>query len=147
MHVHPNSDRVMGTYIHWVLLFAWVLLFRNSVATGLIGTYIHRVLVHVSDGYLRFVPWYMGFIQWQSNRQVRTMYGPILLEHAGSGPNMQSRYMYYATTRIYEGANCGFVVTLCYRLAAACPSTVWYCNNCLPLHTQRKGKFSVAFPE
>ena len=41
---------MMGTYIHWVLLFAWVLLFRKLIATGLIGTYIHRVLV--IDGYL-----------------------------------------------------------------------------------------------
>ena len=72
-----------------------------------------------------YVPWYMGYIQWQLNRQVGTKYGPILLEHAGSGPNMQSRY--YANIRIYmyEGANCGFVVTLRYRLAAACPSMVW----------------------
>ena len=36
---------MMGTYSHWVLLFAWVLLFRKWKATGLIGTYIHRVLV------------------------------------------------------------------------------------------------------
>ena len=41
---------MMGTYIHWVLLFAWVLLFRKLTATGLIGTYIYRVLV--IDGYL-----------------------------------------------------------------------------------------------
>ena len=40
----------MGTYIHWVLLFAWVLLFRKWIATGSMGTYIHRVLVF--DGYL-----------------------------------------------------------------------------------------------
>ena len=41
---------MMGTYIHWVLLFAWVLLFRKWIATSLIVTYIHRVLV--IDGYL-----------------------------------------------------------------------------------------------
>ena len=35
----------VGTYIHWVLLFAWLLLFRKWITTGLIGTYIHRVLV------------------------------------------------------------------------------------------------------
>ena len=40
----------VGTYIHWVLLFAWLLLFRKWITTGLIGTYIHRVLV--IDGYL-----------------------------------------------------------------------------------------------
>ncbi len=40
----------MGTYIHWVLLFAWVLLFKKWIATGFMGTYIHRVLVF--DGYL-----------------------------------------------------------------------------------------------
>ena len=38
-----------------------------------------------------------------------------------------------------EGASCGFVVTLRYRLAAACPSMVWLLQ--LPsLHTQREGK-------
>ena len=36
---------LMGTNIHRVLMFAWVLLFRSLVATALIGTYIHRVLV------------------------------------------------------------------------------------------------------
>ena len=41
---------LMGTYIHWVLLFAWVLLFKKWIATGFMGTYIHRVLVF--DGYL-----------------------------------------------------------------------------------------------
>ena len=41
---------MMGTYIHWVLLFALALLFRKWITTGLIGTYIHRVLV--IDGYL-----------------------------------------------------------------------------------------------
>ena len=40
----------VDTYIHWVLLFAWLLLFRKWITTGLIGTYIHRVLV--IDGYL-----------------------------------------------------------------------------------------------
>ena len=51
---------------------------------------------------------------------------------------MHSRY--YATTRIYEdGANCRFVVTLRYRLAAACPSMVWLLQL-PPLHTQREGK-------
>ena len=51
---------------------------------------------------------------------------------------MHSRY--YATTRINEdGASCGFVVTLRYRLAAACPSMVWLLQL-PPLHTQREGK-------
>ena len=51
---------------------------------------------------------------------------------------MHSRY--YATTRIYEdGASCGFVVTLRYRLAAACPSMVLLLQL-PPLHTQREGK-------
>ena len=36
--------------ILWVLLFAWVLLFRKWIETGLMGTYVHRVLV--IDGYL-----------------------------------------------------------------------------------------------
>ena len=35
----------MGTNIHRVLMFTWVLLFRKLVGTALIGTYIHRVLV------------------------------------------------------------------------------------------------------
>ena len=34
----------------------WVLLFRNTIATGLIDTYIHRVLV--IDGYT-YTPEYM----------------------------------------------------------------------------------------
>ena len=56
----------------------------------------------------------------------------------GLGHNMHSRY--YATTRIYEdGASCEFVVTLRYRLAAACPSMVWLLQL-PPLHTQREGK-------
>ena len=50
----PPIDRfrLMGTNIHRVLtcMFAWVLLFRKLVATALIDTYIHRVLV--IDGYL-----------------------------------------------------------------------------------------------
>ena len=41
---------LMGTYIYWVLLFAWVLLFKKWIATGFMGTYIYRVLVF--DGYL-----------------------------------------------------------------------------------------------
>ena len=41
---------MMGTYTQWVLLFAWVLLFRKLIATGLIDTYIHMVLV--IDGYV-----------------------------------------------------------------------------------------------
>ena len=49
---------LMGTYIHWVLLFAWVLLFRKWIATGLMGTYIHRVLV--LDG--TYTPEFMVFI-------------------------------------------------------------------------------------
>ena len=40
----------MGTNIHRVLMFAWVLLFRKLVATALIGTYIYKILV--IDGYL-----------------------------------------------------------------------------------------------
>ena len=35
----------MGTYIHRVLMFAWVLLFRKWVEAVFIGTYIHGVLV------------------------------------------------------------------------------------------------------
>ena len=48
----PPTDRfgLMGTNIHRVLIFAWVLLFRKLVARALIGSYIHRVLV--IDGYL-----------------------------------------------------------------------------------------------
>ena len=42
--------RGMGTIIHGVLLFAWVLLFRKLVATARMGTNIHGVLV--IDGYL-----------------------------------------------------------------------------------------------
>ena len=41
---------LIGTDIHKVLMFVWVLLFRKLVATTLIGTYIPRVLV--IDGYL-----------------------------------------------------------------------------------------------
>ena len=48
----------VGTYIHWVLLFAWLLLFRKWITTGLIGTYIHRVLV--IDGYLYSRVYSMG---------------------------------------------------------------------------------------
>ncbi len=49
--MHPSFlSCLMGTYIHWVLLFAWVLLFKKWIATGFMGTYIHRVLVF--DGYL-----------------------------------------------------------------------------------------------
>ena len=40
----------VGTYIHCVLLFTWLLLFRKRITTDLIGTYIHRVLL--IDGYL-----------------------------------------------------------------------------------------------
>ena len=47
---HSLFSCMMGTYIHWVLLFAWLLLFRKWITTGLIGAYIHRVLVN--DGYL-----------------------------------------------------------------------------------------------
>ena len=36
---------LMGTYIHWVLLYAWVLLFQKWIETGLMDTYVHRVLV------------------------------------------------------------------------------------------------------
>ena len=47
----PSFSCMIGTYIHCVLLFAWVLLFRKwTTTTGLIGTYIHGVLV--TDGYL-----------------------------------------------------------------------------------------------
>ena len=49
--MHPSFlSCLMGTYINWVLLFAWVLLFKKWIATGFMGTYIHRVLVF--DGYL-----------------------------------------------------------------------------------------------
>jgi len=49
--MHPSLlSCLMGTYIHWVLLFAWVLLFKKWIATGFMGTYIHRVLVF--DAYL-----------------------------------------------------------------------------------------------
>ena len=48
-HLYCRFAVCVGTYIHWVLLFAWLLLFRKWI-TGLIGTYIHRVLV--IDGYL-----------------------------------------------------------------------------------------------
>ena len=49
--MHPSLlSCLMGTYIHWVLLFAWVLLLKKWIATGFMGTYIHRVLVF--DGYL-----------------------------------------------------------------------------------------------
>ena len=49
--MHPGLlSCLMGTYIHWVLLFAWVLLFKKWIATGFMGTYIYRVLVF--DGYL-----------------------------------------------------------------------------------------------
>ena len=41
---------MMGIYTQWVLLFAWVLLFRMLIATGLIGTYNHRIVV--IGGYL-----------------------------------------------------------------------------------------------
>ena len=41
---------LMGTYIHWVLMFVWVQLFRKRVVTASIGTYIHGVLVN--DGHL-----------------------------------------------------------------------------------------------
>ena len=40
----------MGTNIHRVLWFGWVLLFRKLVVTALMGTNIHGVLV--IDGYL-----------------------------------------------------------------------------------------------
>ena len=43
---------LMGTYIHWVLVFVWVRLFRKRVVTASIGTYIRGVLVN--DGYLCF---------------------------------------------------------------------------------------------
>ena len=39
-----TSQYMMGTCIHWALFFAWVLLFRKLIATGLIVTYNHRVL-------------------------------------------------------------------------------------------------------
>ena len=51
----------MGTYIHRVLLFAWVLLFKKCIATGFMGTYIHRVLVF--DGYLYSRVYGMGFTE------------------------------------------------------------------------------------
>ena len=41
---------LMGTNNHWVLIFAWVLLFRKLVVTMLMGTIIYRVLV--INGYL-----------------------------------------------------------------------------------------------
>ena len=41
---------LMGTYIHWVLMFVWVRLFRKRVVSASIGTYICGVLVN--DGYL-----------------------------------------------------------------------------------------------
>ena len=41
---------LMGTYIHWVLMFVWVRLFRKRAVTALIGTYIRGVLIN--DGYL-----------------------------------------------------------------------------------------------
>ena len=41
---------LMGSYIHWVLMFVWVRLFRKRVVTASIGTYIRGVLVN--DGYL-----------------------------------------------------------------------------------------------
>ena len=51
LFMHPSLlSCLMGTYIHWVLLFAWVLLFKKWIATGFMGTYIHRVIVF--DGYL-----------------------------------------------------------------------------------------------
>ena len=50
MHAHPNSDRVMGTYIHWVLLFAWVIQKFDSLIGTYMYMYIHWVLV--IDGYL-----------------------------------------------------------------------------------------------
>ena len=43
--MHPSLlSCLMGTYIHWVLLFAQVLLFKKSIATGFMGTYIHGYL-------------------------------------------------------------------------------------------------------
>ena len=51
LFIHPSLlSCLIGTYIHWILIFAWVLLFRKWIETGLMGTYIHRVLVF--DGYL-----------------------------------------------------------------------------------------------
>ena len=51
LFMHPSLlSCLMGTYIYWVLLFAWVLLFKKWIATGFMGTYIYRVLVF--DGYL-----------------------------------------------------------------------------------------------
>ena len=51
LHYHQcRASPCVGTYIHWVLLFGWLLLFTKWITTGLIGTYIHRVIV--IDGYL-----------------------------------------------------------------------------------------------
>ena len=51
LFVHPSLlSCLMGSYIHWVLLFAWVLLFKKRIATEFMGTYNSRVLVF--DGYL-----------------------------------------------------------------------------------------------
>ena len=47
----------MGTTVRMgtkVLMFIWVLLFRNFIATISMGTSVHRVLVN--DGYLRILP-------------------------------------------------------------------------------------------
>ena len=41
---------LMGIYIHWVLMFVWVPLFRKRVVTTSIGTYNRGILIN--DGYL-----------------------------------------------------------------------------------------------
>ena len=50
VRLHDHHGHAMGTNIHGVLLFAWVLLFRKLVVTARMGTNIHGVLV--IDGYL-----------------------------------------------------------------------------------------------
>ena len=64
----------------------------------------------------------------------------------GLGPNMHSRY--YATTRISKMERVVDLLLLC-AIDLWQPISRWYgyCNNCSLLHTQREGKFSVAFPE
>ena len=50
MRISEIASGLMGTNNHVVLLFAWVLLFREVVVTMLMGTNIYGVLV--IDGYL-----------------------------------------------------------------------------------------------
>ena len=51
----------MGTYIHWVLLFAWVLLFKKWIATGLM------VLIFIGYLYLMgtYTPEFMVSESWR----------------------------------------------------------------------------------